>query len=100
MAPVRFAQALFLLATTVFAACFPGATKAQLSDAGVKAKILWELKADGIDMAHLTVEVHAGTASVSGLVPSSAQRRRIHDLLLRTPGVDDTIENVAVETPP
>jgi osmotically-inducible protein OsmY len=100
MSPSRAAAfAMFFIMPVLFA-CAPAATKAQLSDAGVKAKILWELRAGEVDMTHLTVEVHGGAATVSGLVPNQAQQRRIHDLLIRTPGVKEAIENVVVETPP
>ncbi len=100
MAPARVSVFAMLLVMAGLLACAPAATKAQISDAGVKAKILWELRAEGIDLTHLTVEAHGGAATVSGLVPNRAQQRRIHDLLIRTPGVEEAIENVAVETPP
>lgn len=85
------------LALTV-AACTRSVQDEDLSDPAVKAHIQAQLHgmAD-LDMRYVTVDVNSGVVTVSGLVPTREQQRIIGQIVGRTRGVEQVLNNLVIQ---
>lgn len=79
-------------------ACTRTIQEEDLSDPAVKASIESQLRGlPGLDMRYVTIDVNAGVATVSGLVPSREQQRTIDRIVRRTRGVDQILNNLVIQ---
>lgn len=68
------------------------------SDPGITARAQAQLKADpDINPRFLDLSTHVGIVTVSGMVDSADQKRRINRLVSSVPGVKQVILNIIVQ---
>lgn len=81
------------------AGCFPHQlSEAELSDAGIQARLDERLKADrSLDMRFVTVDVHDRTVTFSGSVQSWENSRSIERIARRLDGVDQVMNNLVIQ---
>ena len=80
------------------AACFNNLTEADLSDPGIKARIDTKLQAaPDLNLRYVSVNVHAGIVTISGLVDTYREKREIREIVRRTKGVRQDIINLIVQ---
>ena len=78
--------------------CAHGLPGAEASDPVICARVKAALKADpGIDVRFLDVNSHMGIVTLSGIVDSSATRRKINRIVDAIPGVKQVILNLVAE---
>jgi len=69
-----------------------------LSDQATKARLEAVLRGRrDIDLKYVTVDVNAGTATISGLVPNGDQVRIIRRLAAKVRGVDQVLNNLIIQ---
>jgi osmotically-inducible protein OsmY len=80
------------------AACRTLQTDEDMSDPAVKARIEAILRGrKDLDLKYVTVDVNTGVATLSGIVPNSAQLRVIRNLAMNVRGVDQVLNNLVVQ---
>ena len=100
MFAVRRILLTFLAAATLLStACRTvSSTEDDVSDPAVKARIEAVLRGrKDIDLKYVSVDVIAGVATLSGLVPTSQQVRLIRNLTANVHGVDQVLNNLLVQ---
>lgn len=66
-----------------------------MSDSGIKARIEANLAAQrDLDLRYVTLDVHSGVATVSGLVNSWNEQRTVSRIVQSTRGVDQAVINL------
>ncbi|HAZ08146.1 MAG TPA: hypothetical protein DCZ01_06425, partial [Elusimicrobia bacterium] len=96
--PVKRSFAGALLLALALCSCTRTVQEEDLSDPAVKANIELQLKGrPELDLRYVTVDVHSGIATVSGLVPDLEQQRLIDRLVRRTRGVDHILNNLVIQ---
>lgn len=94
----RLLSALLLLALLSPAACKHAVEDDDLSDQAVKARIESLLRGRrDLDLQYVTVDVNAGVATISGLVPTGEQQRIIRRLAAGVRGVEQVLNNTVVQ---
>jgi osmotically-inducible protein OsmY len=69
-----------------------------LSDHAVKARIETLLRGRrDLDLKYVTVDVNAGAATISGIVPNGDQLRVIRRLVARVRGVEHVLNNLIIQ---
>ena len=91
-----------LLLTTALALCAAGCLKevneADYSDSGIKERLELELRAKkGLDLRFVTVDVHSGVVTLSGMTTSYEERDTIGAIAKKLQGVDQVIVNLIVQ---
>jgi len=93
--------ARLLLAAALGAAlagCFKSVGAPDLSDPAVLANIESQLKAEkSLDLSYVTLDVHSGVVTVSGLINSWQEKRLIEKIVRHAPGVQEAVINLAVQ---
>ena len=85
------------IALSCLAACRSG-QPLDMTDAGIKARIEANLQAQrDIDLRYVTLDVHSKIATVSGLVSTWKEKKRITIIVESTAGVDQVLINLAVQ---
>lgn len=103
MAPLNIRIKIAALVGVLFAAASLGACARDLrhvdtSDSGITARARAQLKADlDINPRFLDLSTHMGIVTVSGMVDSTDQKRRINRVLSAVPGVKQVIVNIIVQ---
>jgi osmotically-inducible protein OsmY len=68
------------------------------SDAGITARVKSQLKAHSdLNVRYLDIYTHMRVVTLSGMVDSRAQKRKISHLVRRIPGVRQVIINLVVK---
>ena len=79
-------------------ASFHELTDADLTDPGIKARIIHRLKGEEkIDVSKVEFDVHFGVLTMSGLVASYEDRDRIISIARRARGVRQIVANLIVQ---
>jgi len=79
-------------------ACRGTVQEEDLSDHATKARLETVLRGRrDLDLKYVTVDVNAGAATISGLVPSGEQVRIIRRLAANVRGVDQVLNNLIVQ---
>lgn len=97
---VQLAAAATAVALSLCAAgcAGPQLSEAELSDHGIKARVEERLRAEpNLDLRFLNVDAHLRVVTISGLVTSYDERRRIERAASRVPGVEQVLINLAVD---
>lgn len=103
MAPLNMrirtaALGALLFATVSFCACARDLRHVDTSDPAITARARAQLKADlDINPRFLDLSTHMGIVTVSGMVDSPDQKRRINRVLSAVPGVKQVIVNIIVQ---
>lgn len=94
-----FSRAAAVLLAALFCACAgPRLSEADLSDPGIKARMEALLRAHkDLNLRFITVSVHQKLLTVSGLVDSWEQRRKIDRLARLLRGPESVVVNVAIQ---
>lgn len=97
--PVRpLLLALVAALTLGSSACRTLAQEEDLSDQATKARLEAVLRGRrDLDLKYVTVDVNAGAATISGLVPNSDQLRIIRRLAASVRGVDQVLNNLIIQ---
>lgn len=91
---------LTLIAASLFApsACRSFKQEVDLSDQAVKVRIESLLRGRrDLDLKYVTIDVNAGVATISGIVPGADQARIIRRLTAGVQGVDQVLNNLVVQ---
>lgn len=91
---------LALVAASVLGsgACKTVQQEDDLSDQAVKARIEALIRGrSDLDVKFVTVDVDAGTATISGIVPNGDQQRIIRRLAAGVKGVDQVLNNLIIQ---
>lgn len=89
---------LIVAANLALGACLADQQALDLTDAGVKARIEANLKSQpDLDLRYVTVDVHQGVATISGLVINWDDEKLIERIVKRTKGVDQGIFNLVTQ---
>lgn len=73
-------------------------TDEDMSDPAIKARIEAVLRGrKDLDLRYVTVDVTAGVATLSGIVPSGEQLRSIRRLASNIHGVDQVLNNLVIQ---
>lgn len=98
---MKRAKALLALAALAAAlgGCFPPAlSEAEMSDAGIRARLEQSLRAHRkLDLHAVTIDVHMHTVTISGIVPSWEDKRLIERVIRETAGIEHAVVNVVVQ---
>lgn len=79
-------------------ACRGTMQEEDLSDHATKARIETLLRGRrDLDLKYVTVDVNAGAATISGIVPNGDQLRIIRRLVARVRGVDHVLNNLIIQ---
>lgn len=79
-------------------ACAENLTEADRSDPGIRARVEANLAAHReIDMRYVTLDVHSGIVTVSGMVHSWEEKRGIERIVNATGGYQQAIFNLAIQ---
>jgi len=79
-------------------ACRTFVNDEDLSDPAVKARIEILLRGrQDLDIQYITVDVNAGAATISGIVPNVEQLRAIRRLVANVNGVDQVLNNLIIQ---
>lgn len=79
-------------------ACRATTQEEDLSDHATKARIETLLRGrQDLDLKYVTVDVNAGAATISGIVPNGDQLRAIRRLVTRVRGVDHVLNNLIIQ---
>ncbi len=90
--------ALLVLFCVSAAGCFRNLNEADLSDSGIKARIEQTLASQqDLDLRYVTIDVHSGVVTVSGLVNTPGERQLIGRLVRHIRGVDQLMLNLVVQ---
>ncbi len=96
MRPLLLALAAAL--TLGSSACRTLAQDEDLSDHATKARLEAVLRGRrDLDLKYVTVDVNAGAATISGLVPNGDQLRIIRRLAANVRGVDQVLNNLIIQ---
>ena len=78
--------------------CFRNLNEADLSDSGIKARIEQSLASQqDLDLRYVTIDVHSGVVTISGLVNTPGERQLIGRLVRHIRGVDQLMLNLVVQ---
>jgi len=93
------ASLLFLFAASLtLAGCLADQQALDMTDPGVKARIEAGLKAQpDLDLRYVTLDVHQGVVTVSGMVVNWDDEKLIERVVKRTRGVDQAIFNLVTQ---
>lgn len=90
--------ALLVLLCGAASGCFKNLNEADLSDSGIKARIESALATEQeLDLRFVTIDVHSGVVTVSGLVNTPRERQLIGRLVRNLRGVDQLMLNLVVQ---
>lgn len=90
--------ALVAALTLGSSACRTVAQEEDLSDQATKARLEGLLRGRrDLDLKYVTVDVNAGAATLSGLVPNGEQVRIIRRLAAGVRGVDQVLNNLIIQ---
>ncbi|MCR4295878.1 MAG: BON domain-containing protein [Elusimicrobia bacterium] len=79
-------------------ACRGTMQEEDLSDPATKARIESVLRGRrDLDLKYITVDVNAGAATISGIVPNGDQMRTVRRLVARVRGVDHVLNNLIIQ---
>lgn len=79
-------------------ACRSLAQEDDLSDQATKARLEAVLRGRrDLDLKYVTVDVNAGAATISGLVPNGEQLRTIRRLTSQVRGVEQVLNNLIIQ---
>lgn len=94
---LRYGHGVVLAA--LFCACAaPQLSEADLSDPGIKARMEEVLRAHkDLNLRFVTVDVHQKLLTISGLVESWEQRRKIDRLARQLKGPEAVVINLAIQ---
>ncbi len=97
--PVRPLLLVLAAALTIGStACRTVNQEEDLSDAATKARIEVLLRGRrDLDLKYVTVDVNAGAATVSGIVPNGDQLRVVRRLVAGVRGVDQVLNNLIIQ---
>ncbi|MDP3541120.1 MAG: BON domain-containing protein [Elusimicrobiota bacterium] len=96
MRPLLLAVVIALAAGS--SACRGTMQEEDLSDHATKARIESVLRGrTDLDLKFVTVDVNAGAATISGIVPNGDQLRVIRRLVARVRGVDHVLNNLIIQ---
>lgn len=96
MRPLPLALAVLLAAAA--SSCRGTFHEEDLSDQATKARIETLLRGRrDLDLKYVTVDVNAGAATLSGIVPNGEQMRIIRRLAARVRGVDHVLNNLIIQ---
>ena len=96
MRPLLLALAAALTLGSI--ACRSLAQEDDLSDQATKARLEAVLRGRrDLDLKYVTVDVNAGAATISGLVPNGEQLRTIRRLAANVRGVDQVLNNLIIQ---
>ncbi len=97
--PVRPLLLAVLAALAVgTSACRGTMQEEDLSDHATKARIETLLRGRrDLDLKYVTVDVNAGAATISGIVPNGDQQRIIRRLVARVRGVEHVLNNLIIQ---
>ena len=91
-------MALVAALTLNAAACRSFVQEDDLSDQATKVRIESLLRGRrDLDLKYVTVDVNAGAASISGIVPNGDQLRTIRRLAAGVKGVDQVLNNLVIQ---
>ncbi len=103
MAPLNMRFRIASLGVVLFAAaslcaCARDLRHIDTSDPAITARARAQLKADlDINPRFLDLSTHMGIVTVSGMVDSPDQKRRINKVLSAVPGVKQVIVNIIIQ---
>jgi hypothetical protein len=84
--------------TATLGACVENLSEADRSDPGIRARVEANLAAQrDLDLRYVTLDVHAGIVTVSGLVHSWDEKRKIERIVNGTGGFQQAIFNLAIQ---
>ena len=91
-----------LLISTVLAlgaaGCVKEVNEADYSDSGIKERLELDLRAKkGLDLRFVTVDVHSGVVTLSGMTSSYEERDTIGAIAKKLSGVEQVIVNLIVQ---
>jgi osmotically-inducible protein OsmY len=88
---------LVALVVALLAACAHRGREAP-TDAELKARVQQALAGhEDLEIRYLTLDVNSGVVTISGMVHSLAQRRRIEALAKAVKGVDQVLNNLVIQ---
>lgn len=94
----RLLTALLAIALLAPAACRHRVEDDDLSDQAVKARIESVLRGRrDLDLQYVTIDVNAGVATISGIVPTQDQHRIIRRLAAGVRGVEQVLNNLVIQ---
>jgi osmotically-inducible protein OsmY len=94
----RLIVALIAASVLSLSACRTGKQALDLSDQASKARLLSHLRArPDIDLKYVTVDVNAGVATLSGIVPNGEQLRSIRRIASGVRGVEQVLNNLVIQ---
>lgn len=94
----RILPLLLLAGLALTAACTRNVQDEDLSDPAVKARIEAQLRGlPDLDARYVSVDVNAGTATISGIVSTREQQRTIDRVARRTRGVEQVLNNLLIQ---
>lgn len=78
-------------------ACMSNVQPLDFTDAGIKARVETALRGQpDLELRYVTIDVHSGIATISGMVNSYQDKDTITRIARRTKGVDQAIVNLLV----
>lgn len=96
--PRCLALAFILAAAAPWAGCVRELATIDMSDAGIRARVLKELKTHpNLDIGLMQITVHVRNVYLSGFVNNYKSRRLLEDTLRRVAGVRSVINNTVVQ---
>ena len=94
----RLLSTLFAALLLASASCKTITQEDDLSDQAVKARIETVLRGrKDLDLKYVTIDVNAGSVSISGLVPNQDQVRIIRRLATNVKGVEQVLNNLVIQ---
>ena len=94
----RLLPALAACLILISSACKTLKSEDDLSDQATKARIEALLRGrQDVDLKYVTVDVNAGAATISGIVPNGEQLRIIRRLTAGVRGVDQVLNNLIIQ---
>lgn len=96
--PRCIALALILASAAPWTGCVRELAQIDMSDAGIRARVLKELKTrPNLDISLMQVTVHVRNVYLSGFVNSYESRRLLENTLRRVAGVRSVVNNTVVQ---
>jgi osmotically-inducible protein OsmY len=94
----RLLLALVAVMAVGSSSCRTAAGDEDLSDQAVQVRIEALLRGrQDLDLKYVTVDVNAGTATISGIVPNGEQLRIIRRIAAGVRGVDQVLNNLVIQ---
>ena len=90
--------AVLTLLVCAFGACVENLSEADKSDPGIRARVEANLAAHReLDLRYVTLDVHSGVITLSGLVHSWDEKQAVEHIVNATGGFQQAVFNLAIQ---